>query len=68
MKMKPLKHKSHGSIRTPLWKWLLIILLVVAMPLFFSLVRDTQLQQALISSTPEPQQSIPTQPEKHNNH
>jgi len=31
--------------KVPLWKWILIIVLVVAMPLFFSLYRTYQLQQ-----------------------
>lgn len=37
--------------RTPLWKWIVIIFLIVGMPLFFSFVRSSQMQTAL---TPQP--------------
>lgn len=43
-KTKVLKH-------VPLWKWVVIILLVIAMPLFFSYARNIQMQQALMSTT-----------------
>ncbi|MDR3478485.1 MAG: hypothetical protein P4M14_10700 [Gammaproteobacteria bacterium] len=33
--------------RIPLWKWILIIFIVIAMPLFFSFYRSYQLQQIL---------------------
>ncbi len=33
--------------RVPLWKWILIIVLIIALPLFFSLYRNTQLQRAI---------------------
>lgn len=49
-----MKHEHEDDFdkpkRAPLWKWLLIILLIIAMPLFFSFVRDAQIQQALTPS------------------
>ena len=51
--MKYLARKPFASKKTPLWRWLLIIFLVIAMPLFFSLVRNIQIQNALTNSTPE---------------
>lgn len=48
-------HQGHKK-RVPLWKWLLIILLIVAMPFFFSFYRDAQIQNALVQSAPPIQQ------------
>lgn len=44
-----MKHENttHQTKRAPLWKWILIIALVVALPLFFSFVRTMQTQQVL---------------------
>lgn len=53
MKMKHLKRLHQQLKPVPLWKWLVIILLIVALPLFFSLVRSTQIQQALQTSQPK---------------
>lgn len=39
--------------RVPLWKSLLIIVLVIAMPLFFSLYRSYQLQRTIDSVSPQ---------------
>lgn len=51
--MKVKHTRNPGKRRSaPLWVWILIILLVVAMPLFFSLVRNAQIQQALRSTVP----------------
>lgn len=36
------------------WKWIVILLLVVAMPLFFSYYRTMRLQQVLGPNTPSP--------------
>lgn len=55
MKMKYLSRNPHKSKKTPLWKWLVIIFLVIAMPLFFSFVRNVQIQNALTSNPPESQ-------------
>jgi hypothetical protein len=33
--------------RVALWKWIIIILLVVGMPLFFAFSRNFQIQQAI---------------------
>lgn len=46
------EHKSRRP-KTPLWKWVVIILLIIAMPLFFSFVRTVQLQRALNSTAPQ---------------
>jgi hypothetical protein len=45
----------------PLWKWILIVVLVIAMPLFFSFYRSYQLQQVLgpVNSTKVPTVSQP---------
>lgn len=53
MKIKHIR-KSNVLKHTPLWKWFVIVFLVIAMPLFFSYIRNIQMQQALWSSTPEP--------------
>lgn len=37
----------------PLWKWLLIIIMVLAMPLFFSFYQDAQLQQTITNISPQ---------------
>jgi hypothetical protein len=37
----------HLAKNAPLWKWVVVIFLVVAMPLFFSFVRMQQMQQVL---------------------
>lgn len=37
----------HPPPRAPLWKWLLILTLILALPLFFSFYREAQIQQAL---------------------
>jgi hypothetical protein len=39
--------KFHESRQAPLWKWAIIIFLVVAMPLFFSFVRVMQTEQVI---------------------
>ena len=43
--------------KIPLWKWILIPVLVIAMPLFFSLYRSYQLQQVLGPTDPTASQS-----------
>ena len=40
-------HKVDTRKRVPLWKWLIVILLVLAMPLFFSFYKKAQLQQTI---------------------
>lgn len=46
-------HQSEPNInKVPRWKWLLIILMIVAMPLFFSFIHSIQIQQALMNTTP----------------
>lgn len=52
--MKPIKiARGHEHMKhVPLWKWLVIILLVLAMPLFFSFYRNVQIQQALMQTNP----------------
>jgi len=37
--------KYNQARNVSLWKWIVIILLIVAMPLFFALVRTEQIQQ-----------------------
>lgn len=53
--MKHDRNEPNESPRAPLWKWLLIIILVLAMPLFFSFYRDAQIEQALMTSEPPSQ-------------
>lgn len=45
-----IKRKFNESMQAPLWKKILIIILIIAMPLFFSLVRLSQIQQAEVNS------------------
>jgi hypothetical protein len=40
-----LVRKFNQSKRVPLWKWVVIIFLVIAMPLFFALARMTKTAQ-----------------------
>jgi hypothetical protein len=61
------KYKDDGGYRkrTPLWKWVLILLLVVAMPLYFSYYRMTNLRYILKNTAPtsqQPQNSPPPVP------
>jgi hypothetical protein len=51
------EHDPHHNPRTPLWKWILIIILVIAMPLFFSLYRNLQTQNAINATNPTAQQT-----------
>lgn len=37
--------KFNESKQVPLWKWIVIIFLVIAMPLFFAFARTTKIQQ-----------------------
>lgn len=37
--------KYHESKQAPLWKWIIIILLALALPFFFTFVDTTQIQQ-----------------------
>lgn len=53
MKLKHhLIRKFNQSKQAPLWKWIVILFLVIAMPLFFALVRTDQIQQVL--GNPQP--------------
>ena len=46
MKIKHhLIRKFNESKQAPLWKWIVVIFLVIAMPLFFALVNTTRIQQ-----------------------
>ncbi|MBA3660227.1 MAG: hypothetical protein H0W64_00690 [Gammaproteobacteria bacterium] len=47
------KHHEEKRKRMQLWKWLVVILIVLAMPLFFSYYREAQLQQVLIETAPQ---------------
>ncbi len=51
MKKKPFRDFKES--KPALWKRLVIIILIVAMPLFFWFVRTNQMQQAAIMSEPE---------------
>lgn len=57
------EHDHRVKPRAPLWKWLVIILVVVAMPMFFSFYREAQLEQAIedTDATPPNEQTPPTQ-------
>lgn len=47
MKLDYSKHSSPPFKRPPFWKGLVIIIVIVAMPLFFSFDRDVEIQQTL---------------------
>lgn len=52
MKIKHhLIRKYHDAKKAPLWKWLIIII-IVAMPLFFSLVNSVQTQEVISETNP----------------
>jgi hypothetical protein len=44
------------AIRTPLWKWLVFILIVVALPLFYSFYNQVQIEQVLVETDAPTQQ------------
>jgi hypothetical protein len=58
--MDQFKDQNNHRRHAPLWKWVVIILLVLAMPLFFSFYRTTTLQQT-IKAMPA---ATPAQPSK----
>lgn len=39
--------KFQDAKSAPLWKWIIVIFIVIAMPLFFSFVNMMQTQQAI---------------------
>jgi uncharacterized membrane protein len=48
MKIKHhLIRKFQDAKKVPLWKWAIVIFIIVAMPLFFSLVNMLQTQQVI---------------------
>ena len=58
MKLKHhLARKFNESKQAPLWKWIVIIFLIIAMPLFFALVRMSQIQQVLGNQEQMPQRN-----------
>lgn len=40
-----LVRKFHASTKAPLWKWIVIILIVAALPLFYTFISIMQIQQ-----------------------
>ncbi|RDI48060.1 hypothetical protein [Aquicella lusitana] len=68
--MKKIRHqlirKFHESKQAPLWKWIVVILIVIAMPLFFSFVNMMQTQQALDDEQEEEAAPEPAQNEMKN--
>jgi hypothetical protein len=54
MRIKHLiRHAANRAKPVPLWKWAMIIFLVIAMPMYFLMGRETQLQGAIAVSAPE---------------
>lgn len=53
--------KDEKTTPTPLWKMILVIVLVIALPLFFSFVRNIRMQQALNSEMPVSKSENPKQ-------
>ena len=53
--MKPvrLSREPKHPNRAPLWQWIIIILIAIAMPLFFSYYRSVQMQNAISQLPPE---------------
>lgn len=39
--------KFQESKRAPLWKWCVVIFLIISMPMYFSLMRMKQMQEVL---------------------
>ena len=39
--------KFHESRQAPLWKWIVVIFMIIAFPMFFMLVNTGQTQQAI---------------------
>jgi hypothetical protein len=66
MPIKYLMRKSHQFKQIPLWQQMVVIFLVVAMPLFFSFARKSQLQNALMATPPAPQQNVQVQTQNQN--
>jgi hypothetical protein len=59
MKPEHMSRQPHEPKRAPLWKWIVILFIVVAMPLFFAVIRQAQLQNVAssMSSSAEQQPS-----------
>jgi len=56
------KHNEHDPqlrIKTPLWKWLVFLLIVVSMPVFFMKYRLQQTERAVAQTTNAPQLKQP---------
>lgn len=60
MKIKHhIMRKYQQSKQAPLWKWLVVIFIIIAMPLFYTFVNVTQIQQALWNSGQEKEIKLP---------
>jgi len=51
--------KFRDSAQAPLWKWVVVIFIIVAMPLFFTFVRTTQIQQVVQEENNAQEQPLP---------
>lgn len=51
--------KYNESKRAPLWKRIIVIFLVIAIPLFYAFVRTTQIQQVLGNQNQPPETHQP---------
>ena len=59
MKIKHhIMRKYHESKQAPLWKWLVVIFLVIAIPLFYSFINVMQIKQALQNNNSQPEVKV----------
>ncbi len=52
-----MRHHLKSLKRAPLWKWIVIIFLVIAMPLLFSFYRSIQTERAIQQTMPMTQKA-----------
>ncbi len=45
-----MKHKKDPAIKTPLWKWLVFILVALGMPLLYTYISDAQIEQVEVET------------------
>jgi hypothetical protein len=58
------KFRTDGFKKPPLWKTVVILVLVVAMPLFFSYYRSVMTQRSLNLTAPVASPATPSQSQK----
>lgn len=45
-----MKHKEDPAIKTPLWKWLVFILVALGLPLLYTYISEAQIAQVEVET------------------